>query len=67
MPDELARERLKRKVIERWENEGGKIVDPNVKRVGKREQSSKVEDAPRARKNSSVSSPKSPPGKRKPR
>ena len=25
MPDETARKRLKQKVLERWENEGGKI------------------------------------------
>ena len=25
MPDKIARERLKQKVLERWENEGGKL------------------------------------------
>jgi hypothetical protein len=25
MPDKIARERLKQKVLQRWENEGGKI------------------------------------------
>ena len=29
MPDKIARERLKQKVLQRWENEGGKIeTDP---------------------------------------
>jgi predicted ArsR family transcriptional regulator len=60
-------ERLKRKVLERWENEGGRILDTNVKRATQGEQRSKVVDPPRIRKKSSVSSPNSLTSKRKPR
>lgn len=60
-------ESLKRKVLERWENEGGKVIDPNATRATNRKQSNKVGDAPRNLKDSSVSSPKSPISKRKPR
>lgn len=35
MPDDIARKRLKQKVLERWENEGGKIIDPNSTRAWK--------------------------------
>jgi hypothetical protein len=28
MPDKIARKRLKKKMLDRWENEGGRITDP---------------------------------------
>jgi hypothetical protein len=65
MPDDIARKRLKQKVLERWENEGGKIIDANSTRVRKE-----------GHKNASQSSPSpenlkvgksSPKDKRKPR
>lgn len=36
MPDEVTRERLKKQVLDRWENEGGRIVaDPPAVNEGR--------------------------------
>ncbi|HEU4596514.1 MAG TPA: hypothetical protein VFS10_15365 [Pyrinomonadaceae bacterium] len=36
MPDEVTRERLKKQVLDRWENEGGRIVaDPPAANEGR--------------------------------
>ena len=67
MPDDLARRRLKQKVLERWENEGGKIIDPNKTRTAKTLNVSKGKQSTRSRKNSSVSASETLKSKRKPR
>jgi hypothetical protein len=55
MPNDIARKRLKQKMIERWENEGGKIeTEPKV-HFGDRTSRDPVKDADhfyRSRKNS---------------
>ena len=44
MPDSIERKRLKKKMLERWENEGGRVADdPVVANQSKR--SSKRDDA----------------------
>jgi len=67
VPDDLARRRLKQKVLERWENEGGKIIDPNKARTAKTLNVSKGKQSTRSRKNSSVSPSETLKSERKPR
>ena len=66
MPDDIARKRLKQKVLERWENEGGKIIDPNLTRVRKEDQQNASQSS-RSPGNLKVSKSASPKDKRKPR
>jgi hypothetical protein len=49
--DDRARKALKQKVLERWENEGGKIIDPNVPRVPTEEDKSEGGKSSRSSKN----------------
>ncbi len=69
MPDPIARKRLKKKMLDRWENEGGAIVPDTTttddtcltnedKGKGKKQSSQ--------RKNSTVGKPASPTKRRKP-
>jgi hypothetical protein len=69
MPDQMARKRLKKKMLDRWENEGGRIsadptsVDegtPTSGHKGEGEQLSASQD------NSAVGTPASPTKQRKP-
>jgi hypothetical protein len=69
MPDQIARKRLKKKMLDRWENEGGRISPdptsadegtPTSSHQGESKQSSGQRD------NSTVSAPASPTKKRKP-
>ena len=46
MPDSIERKRLKKKMLERWENEGGKIADDPVV-APQSNRSSKGDDAVR--------------------
>ena len=69
MPDPVARERLKKKMLDRWENEGGSIAADTT---GADATSRSGEDKGRARKRSStsdkssISAPASPTKRRKP-
>ena len=67
MPDPIARKRLKKKMLDRWENEGGRISietttahddGPTSEAKGKKRSSS--------RDNSTVGAPASPTTRRKP-
>ncbi|HET6892860.1 MAG TPA: hypothetical protein VFH31_17275 [Pyrinomonadaceae bacterium] len=49
--DDRARKALKQKVIERWENEGGKVIDTNVPRVHTEEDKSEGRQSARSSKN----------------
>jgi hypothetical protein len=69
MPDYITRKRLKQKVLERWENEGGKIsADPTVadesSPTGDRESGGNQPHI--SHDNSTVGAPTSPSKKRKP-
>jgi hypothetical protein len=69
MPDAIARKRLKKKMLDRWENEGGKIATDTTSADANRPTS---EDKRQGRKlsapsnNSSVGATASPTKKRKP-
>jgi hypothetical protein len=70
MPDYIARKRLKQKVLERWENEGGKIntepaVAPRINPTGNHE--SRGNRSSPSRESSSASTRNAPTGKRKSR
>ena len=63
MPDQIARKRLKKKVLDRWENEGGRIsADPTCADEGRPASGHKGEgNQPSASQdNSTVSAPASP-------
>jgi hypothetical protein len=67
MPDQLARKRLKKKMLDRWENEGGRLAgltgadeDTPMSEKGEGRQ------LPASRVNSTVSTPTSPTKRRKP-
>jgi hypothetical protein len=69
MPDQIARKRLKKKMLDRWENEGGRISAdpisadkgrPTSVHEGERKQLSASHDS------STVAAPASPTKKRKP-
>ena len=68
MPDPIARKRLKKKMLDRWENEGGKIAIDTASADASGPTS---EDNDHARKqssksdNSTVGAPASPPKRRK--
>ena len=69
MPDPIARKRLKKKMIDRWENEGGKIAaDPgdagNTKPRSERKGEAKQRSG--SPKNSTVGGRASPEKRRKP-
>ena len=62
MPDPIARKRLKKKMLDRWENEGGRIAadsKPTREKEGKRKQLSTSGD------NTPVGGPASPTKKRR--
>ena len=69
MSDPIARKRLKKKVLDRWENEGGKIATDTTSADASRPMS---EDKGHGRKrsspsdNSAVGTPASPTKRRKP-
>ena len=69
MPDPIARKRLKKKVLDRWENEGGRIATDTTSEDASRPTS---EDKGHRRKrsspsdNSTVGAPASPTKRRKP-
>ena len=69
MPDPVARKRLKKKMLDRWENEGGRIATDTISADASRPTG---EDEGRGRKqsspsdNSSVSVPASSTKRRKP-
>ena len=68
MPDPIARKRLKKKMLDRWENEGGRIAPDTISADASRPTG---EDKGGGRKrsspsdNSSVSAPASPTKRRK--
>lgn len=69
MPDQLARKRLKKKMLDRWENEGGRIdavpaSAEETRPMSEREGEGKQLSAPRD--NPTVGSPTSPTKRRKP-
>ena len=69
MPDPIARKRLKKKMLDRWENEGGRIAaDPagadNATPISEHE--SKGKQLSRSRGNAKAGGPASPTEKRKP-
>ena len=66
MPDDTARKRLKQKVLERWENEGGKIIDLNSTRRRKEDHKSASQSS-RSPENLKVGKYATPGNKRKPR
>jgi hypothetical protein len=69
MPDPIARKRLKKKMLDRWENEGGSIASDTTSADTSRSTS---EDKGHGRKlsspsdNSTVAAPASPTKRRKP-
>ncbi len=69
MPDPIARKRLKKKMLDRWENEGGRIATDTTSADASRPTG---EDKGRGRKQSApsdnppVSAPASPTKRRKP-
>ena len=68
MPDQIARKRLKKKMLDRWENEGGRIsADPTGADEGTPTSSHKGEgkQLSASRDNSTVGAPASPTKKRK--
>ena len=68
MPDQIARKRLKKKMLDRWENEGGSIsADPTSADEGTPASSHKGEgkQLSASRDNSTVGAPASPTKKRK--
>ena len=69
MPDQIARKRLKKKMLDRWENEGGRIsADPasteEARLTSEREGEGKQLSVPRD--NTTVGAPSSPTQGRKP-
>jgi hypothetical protein len=69
MPDPIARKRLKKKMLDRWENEGGRIAaDPTSADDTTPTSKQKGEDKQRSasRDNSTVGAPASPTKRRKP-
>lgn len=69
MPEQIARKRLKKKMLDRWENEGGRIsADPTSADEGTPTSSHKDEgqQLSASRDNSTVGAPASPTKKRKP-
>lgn len=69
MPDQIARKRLKKKMLDRWENEGGRIsADPTSADECAPTSSHKGEgkQLSASRDNSTVGAPASPTKKRKP-
>ena len=68
MPEKIARKRLKKKMLDRWENEGGRIsADPTSVDEGTPTSSHKGEgkQLKASRDNSTVGAPASPTKKRK--
>ena len=68
MPDQIARKRLKKKMLDRWENEGGRIsADPTSADEGTptSSQKGKGKQLSASRDNSTVGTPTSPTKKRK--
>ena len=68
MPDQIARKRLKKKMLDRWENEGGRIsADPTSADEGTPTSSHKGKGKQllASRDNSTVGAPASPTKKRK--
>jgi hypothetical protein len=68
MPDQIARKRLKKKMLDRWENEGGRIsADPTSADEGTPTSSHKGggKQLSASRDNSTVGAPASPTKKRK--
>lgn len=66
MPDDIAGKRLKQRVLERWENEGGKVIDPNLPRARKEDRKN-ANQPTRPPENLKVGKSGSPKDKRKPR
>ena len=69
MPDQIARKRLKKKMLDRWENEGGSIsADPTSADEGTPTSGHKGESKQlsASRVNSAVGTPASPTKRRKP-
>jgi hypothetical protein len=69
MPDQIARKRLKKKMLDRWENEGGSIsADPTSADEGTPTSGHKGEGRhlSASRDNSTVGTPAPPVKKRKP-
>ena len=68
MPDRVARKRLKKKMLDRWENEGGRIAaDSTIAPDGNRASNRQREGNPRSvsRDSSTVGAPATPTKKRK--
>jgi hypothetical protein len=69
MPDQIARKRLKKRMLDRWENEGGRIsADPTSADKGrpKSDREGKQKQLPASRDSSAVGAPASTTKKRKP-
>jgi len=69
MPDPIARKRLKKKMLDRWENEGGKIASDTTSADAtkpKRENNSQVKKLSSPRNNSTVGVTASPTKSSKP-
>ena len=68
MPDQNARKRLKKKMLDRWENEGGRIADPTSSDEARpaSEHEGEGKQVLASRVNSTVGSPASPTTRRKP-
>ena len=68
MPDQIARKRLKKKMLDRWENEGGRITEPTsadeTRPTSDHEDEGKQLSASRV--NSTVGTPASPTTRLKP-
>lgn len=69
MPDNIARKRLKQKVLERWENEGGKIATEPKGVPGNNPTEDQAKEADRSSRSSKnpISTSVSPKGKGKSR
>ena len=69
MPDPIARKRLKKKMLDRWENEGGRIAANTTTADDTRptsEDKGHVEELSSPRDNSTFGAPASPTKRRKP-
>ena len=67
MPDPIARKRLKKKMLDRWENEGGRIAtDATTADDDRPTSEAKGKKLSSPRDNSTVSAPASPRKRRKP-
>jgi hypothetical protein len=69
MPDQIARKRLKKKMLDRWENEGGRIsADPTDADEGRpaSDHEGEGKQLSASQDNSTVGAPASPTKKRKP-